>query len=203
MNASFFNEAFAWDERQKLLKCNNDNGPASGCIVSSDEQVKYYGAETEDKVYIPSFFEVINRVYGFDGNPKSSDPRRIAEVTDYAIARGVQTHIGPDGQMAGWWWLRSPANYADYYATHSKGSSLLDNPELERRAKVNDQLRVCDVMDDGHVCTRGSIIDGATSFVSGAGGTCNGTTNGIRPFIRIGRKLADKRRTNRISPLLR
>lgn len=185
LNTSFLNCAFDGNQRRAIVSEYIDNSATSGCIEEASEIQKYCCANTEDKVFILSYADVINPDYGFSVNPSEKDTFRIAEVTDYAIARGVNPTTD-DNRLVGWWWLRSPADYRKYYMLQYPDAyqELLDDDDKRKKAKRCVQLRVCDVMSDGHVCSRGSIVDGHT-FIEEIEGDCDGTANGVRIAIRV------------------
>lgn len=188
LNTEFLNSAFDGNQRRSILTEETDNSRQSGCLEEESEIKKFCCSNTEDRVFILSYADVINSSYGFDRNPSKKDDFRIAEVTDYSIARGVNPSI-ENGRLVGWWWLRSPADYRKYYMFQYPNGyhELLDDDEKEQKAKRCAQLRVCDVMSDGHVCTRGSIVDGRT-FIEEIEGDCDGTANGVRIAIRVKNK---------------
>lgn len=70
------------------------------------------GNDTNDKIYLPSIEEMLETSYGFSGDEKEGDTRRIA-VTDFAEVGGT-----PKKPFAGAmvYWLRSPGNKAGYPA---------------------------------------------------------------------------------------
>ena len=183
LNGEWLNSAFSWSERTHLVKMRCDNSSDSGCIRDVGEKLRHNGNPTDDYVCIPSYAEVVSGKFGFLEDAKQSDPRRICRVSDYAIARGVEAHDGAGGNLVGWWWLRSPANFADYYPDGLESVRGSDAISAEENAKKCAQLRVCDVMEDGRVCTRGSIVDGFHS-VTGVE-PCDGASNGVRPMIEV------------------
>lgn len=182
----FICNAFSDNEQKLIVSKEVSNSPDTGCIDEQSEAIKMQCGKTKNKAFILSYADTINPNYGFNSDPMSADPLRIAPVTDFAIARGVKPSRSPlhNNTLVGWWWLRSPANYKMYYAyTGHKydGSALLDKDVAS--AKEAAQCRVCDVMHDGHVCTRGSIVDGA--FIISAEESCDGTANGVRIAIEV------------------
>ena len=140
----------------------------------------------KNKAFILSYKNTVNAMYGFNLNPMETDPLRIASVTDFAIARGVKPSRSTIDKktLVGWWWLRSPANYKMYYAytRHKYDGGMVLEKDIAN-AKEAAQCRVCDVMHDGHVCTRGSIVDG--TFITSAEESCDGTANGVRVAIEV------------------
>lgn len=70
------------------------------------------GNDTNDKIYLPSIEEMLETSYGFSGDEKEGDTRRIA-VTDFTEVGGT-----PKKPFAGAmvYWLRSPGNKAGYPA---------------------------------------------------------------------------------------
>lgn len=113
---------------------------------------------------------------------------RIASVRDFAIARGVKPSRSTVDKKAlvGWWWLRHRQTIKCIMHTLDIGHKYDGGMVLEKdiaNAKEAAQCRVCDVMHDGHVCTRGSIVDGA--FITSAEESCDGTANGVRVAIEV------------------
>lgn len=128
----------------------------------------------------------------------------IAFMTDYAICRGVcpsdfgnylqyfeypllNNTVQPtetsliemcknqgrwnkgDKLKTGTWWLRSPGN---------------PDARFKNFDEQNDYTRrVCDIMEDGHLCERGSNVDGGLYDRGRRPESCDGTRNGIRPAL--------------------
>lgn len=182
LNGEWFNDAFSWEERAKIVPMVCENFE-SGCITDQGERFRNYVNPTDDMVAIPSYADMVNSEYGFQTDARQPDERRACGVTDFASARGVEVHKNAAGKSVGWWWLRSPANFEDYYPDGPSAQRRGDVADAEANAKKCAQLRVCDVMEDGHICTRGSIVDGF-HFVAGVE-PCDGTANGVRPMIEV------------------
>lgn len=85
LNDDFYSVAFDSDEQGQILTSDVTND-TRGWLVSTDEV-------TQDKVYIPSYYELGLERYGFNGNLGSSGgenaPNRRKIATDYSIAMGV------------------------------------------------------------------------------------------------------------------
>lgn len=69
----------------------------------------------------------------------------------------------------GTWWLRSPGNPNSRFID-------IDLP-------IDYTRRSCDVMDDGHTCTRGSNVDGGAYDRGRRPEACDGSRNGVRPAL--------------------
>lgn len=150
---------------------------------SSLEQ-SYIVPYNDDKVFVLSTEEASREDFGFSSDINTPDTNRLAPVTDYAIARGVRLSYATEeatsqSTIVGWWWLRTPGDPVMYFIGQDY-DSLTDVKKLE--ALEYSATRVCDVMHDGHICTRGSIIDGVTKSKH-ADAACDGTENGVRVAI--------------------
>ena len=98
INSKFFDKAFTTQEQGAVLESlvvNEDGAKGSEA-----------GADTYDKVYVLSIYEVIDPNLGFPTDWKSKGGTRVALNTEYARSRGALTY--PD--MSGAWWLRTPGD---------------------------------------------------------------------------------------------
>ncbi len=100
-NAGFLTTAFTDAEVAKIKTVTVDNSDAENGSGS------YACENTEDKVYLLSYYEANKKLYGLNNN---SD--RIMKTTAYARANGA--YQSDADTAGGFWWLRSP--YDDYYA---------------------------------------------------------------------------------------
>lgn len=95
MNGTFFYEAFSVLEQERILNTEVDNSAAS----TGDMANEYACANTTDKVYLPSYAELVN------GNFKTQ-----MTTSDYSRATGAYMNTGSHFGC-GWWWTRSPYTY--------------------------------------------------------------------------------------------
>ena len=120
LNDSFYNTAFSSTEKARILITKVENGN------EELSHVKKAGNDTEDKVYLPSLYEV----YNFIGTSSASEKvypyfsgltndRRKCAPTQYAKNHGVSEngqYYGTrteDGEYTCYWWLRTPGNSLD------------------------------------------------------------------------------------------
>lgn len=97
----FVQTAFTSTAQSLIAETEVDNSVES----TGDSTNNYVCENTNDKVFLLSYKEVVNSDYGFNSNNT-----RIRVTTDYAKANyASQITISGEG---GWWWLRSP-NYND------------------------------------------------------------------------------------------
>lgn len=101
LNSEFYNTAFSSLDKELILTSDVDNGEKS----TGYDGNKYYCADTQDKVFLPSYREVLS----YYGN--NADKKAIS--SDYANVQGCKK----DGTSA-WWWLRSPYSGESYYASY-------------------------------------------------------------------------------------
>lgn len=98
LNGEFLSVAFTETKSELIVKTtvNNDAGNV------------YSSADTEDKIFLPSYSEMENESYGFTTSAKEADESRVKITTDYA--RAVGTLMKTDAEILGngTYWLRTP-----------------------------------------------------------------------------------------------
>lgn len=107
LNNSFLNTAFTTSE-QSLIKTTTVDNSANSTDSHSNQ---YATTNTNDKLFLPSYREVIDANYRFSTRT-DSHISRVRSVTDYAKAMGVYAYLG----NFSYWWLRSPSHYYAYNA---------------------------------------------------------------------------------------
>ena len=98
LNSKFLDKAFTTQEQGAVLESlvvNEDGAKGSEA-----------GADTYDKVYLLSIYEVIDPELGFPTDWKAKGGTRVALNTEYTKSKRALTN--PD--MAGAWWLRTPGD---------------------------------------------------------------------------------------------
>ena len=103
LNGKFFESAFALGD-SAILTTDVDNG-ASTTNSSSNQ---YVCANTQDKVFLPSYRDCINSSYGFPTSSDEGSDTRCAKPTDWARARGAYYSTYPNFLYNGYYWTRSP-----------------------------------------------------------------------------------------------
>ena len=118
LNDTFYNTAFKSAEKAIILTTQVDNSALTTTDAGSNltQATKYESSYTEDYIYLLSLREVTSIYYGFDSDYNANDPARRKMNTDYAKSQGAYTHTGAYAG-AGYWWLRSPSNGYDNYAS--------------------------------------------------------------------------------------
>ncbi|MBP5603429.1 MAG: InlB B-repeat-containing protein [Treponema sp.] len=119
----FLTSAFTGDELAKIKTTAVDNSVASTGYDSNE----YACENTEDKVYLLSYKEATNPLYGL-----SNDEDRIMQTTDYARANGA--YQSKTEGYGGFWWLRSPG-YSD--SDDARGVEIAGN-NYRRNYYVDD-----------------------------------------------------------------
>lgn len=160
-NEEFLNTAFDTTEQNKIKLVNLNNQ------TSNDIETSRYSwliqENTSDKIFIPSFEDLTSQKYQFDNNFITKDINRKSVLTDYAIAKGCQP-VYSTNTPYGWYWTRTPGDPLSLL----KGEDVIDS-----------QRRVMDVMHDGSICKRGSVVGGDPDD------RCDGSANGVRPMMVI------------------
>lgn len=116
LNEEFYRDAFSEEERAAIKETalTNPDNPEYGTDG---------GADTRDKVFLPSIEEVSSAAYGFDGDIDYDDQARKAKVTPYAGLPGEDMITGGGD---GGWWLRSPG-YASDAAAYVFNSGVVNS----------------------------------------------------------------------------
>ncbi len=89
----FYNNNFTSDEQSSMISTVLDDN-----------------ANTNDKIFLPSYEDMLNSNYGFNGYKENADPARRREATDYAIATDtfVPWNIGAEDDGHGAYYTRTP-----------------------------------------------------------------------------------------------
>ncbi len=108
LNDGFLNTAFSSTEQNLIKTTNVDNGVYSTGYSTN----QYATTNTDDKLFLPSYREVVNADYGFSTS-ENSHVSRVRSSTDYAKAMGVYVDSSSGNPI---WRLRSPYNLSAYGA---------------------------------------------------------------------------------------
>lgn len=111
LNEDFYNTAFSDGQQSRIKK--NQTIDAKSTYSSS-----YDGTTTNDnKVFLLSYWDVINSNYGFSSSYSTYDTARQLKSTDYAQCQGCYKYTTSTRYYGNSWWrLRSP--YNSIYAAH-------------------------------------------------------------------------------------
>ena len=101
LNDEFYNTAFG-DLQQTLIQTTEVDNSVESTGYSSNP---YACENTFDKIFLPSYREVVNSDYGFN------DTARCMLTSDYSRAMGAYMNTSSSYYGNGWWWLRSPLYY--------------------------------------------------------------------------------------------
>ena len=152
LNSKFLDNAFTTQEQDAVLESlvENEDG-AKGSEA---------GADTYDKVYLLSIYEVINPGLGFPDDWKDKGGTRVALNTEYTKSKRALT--GTD--MSGAWWLRTPGDAKNAANVFNEGNVFVrggsvDNFIFAVRPAMN--------IDMSKVLFTSPAEDGKTSGVPG------------------------------------
>jgi hypothetical protein len=106
LNNDFYNQAFSSADQSLINTTTVDNSVASTGYTTN----QYACANTNDKIFLPSYVEVTNAAYGL-----STNASRMRQATDYAKAMGVYVYTS---NGSSYWWLRSPIYNSSYIARY-------------------------------------------------------------------------------------
>lgn len=122
LNLEFYNFAFIL-ESAHIQTTLVDNSAET----TSSTNNTYACENTLDKVFLPSYKDYLNELYGF-----SDANKRCSRLTDYAIARGSYCYTGTHTTYLrnGYYWTRSPcpnvgsSNFSDYAENVNQEGSI-------------------------------------------------------------------------------
>lgn len=102
----------SWLDEKFYSKAFNETEQAMIKTVTIENSDNAYdgaagGEDTQDKVFIPSMFDMTKKAYGFSSDLAARDGKRVCVPTAYAIARGVRAW---DEEGVCDWTLRTAGN---------------------------------------------------------------------------------------------
>ena len=165
LNSKCLDRAFTAQEQGAVLESlvvNEDGAKGSGA-----------GADTYDKVYLLSIYEVIDPELGFPTDWKAKGGTRVALNTEYTKSKRAMT----SSDMSGAWWLRTPGDAKNAANVFNAGNVFV------RGGNVNNfifAVRPAMNIDTSKVLFASPAEGGKTSGVPGADamkevGTYNGS----------------------------
>ena len=115
-NDNFIERAFMTAERKAILTTTVKTGNNTYCLLPGDKYSNTPGGnDTQDKIFLMSYEDMTNPVYGFQSDAKAEDAARTRKNTAFVAAGGsyqldvkFQTAAGENA----FWSLRSPGDYA-------------------------------------------------------------------------------------------
>ena len=110
LNEDFYNTAFSAEQQDIIVYTALDNSAYDGEYVNS----AFDSENTNDKVYLLSYDEVINADYGFNTLFYKSDISRQAQGSDYAKCQGLSVSDVADYAGNSYWLLRTPGGDGAY-----------------------------------------------------------------------------------------
>lgn len=120
LNDDFYNSAFALGNSH--IQTTTVNNRAS---TTNSDYNSYACANTEDKVFLPSYRDYINSSYGFSTSTSSTNTR-YCRTTDWARARRAWYSTSSSYLYNGYYWTRSPRSDHTYSAWCVNHDGYLD-----------------------------------------------------------------------------
>lgn len=144
LNEDFYNTAFNNEEKSKIETTVLDNS------AYSIESEKYDSKDSNDKIFLLSYSDVINKNYGFDSDPHSRDIARRTNGTDYAKIQGLlfdsasaaaKNIFTSEKKVPSGWWLRSAREYSASAANVSSNGLAINYSESGLTALTDVGIR--------------------------------------------------------------
>ena len=114
LNDEFYKTAFGELQQALIATTEVDNSVESTGYSSNP----YACENTNDKIFLLSYSEVVNIDYGFASSPSTYNAARRMLTSDFSRATGAYMNTNSSYYGNGWWWLRSPNYYGSYNARH-------------------------------------------------------------------------------------
>ena len=113
LNNDFYNTAFTAEEKAQIGTSHLEN--------KSTGSSTYDSIDTEDNIFLLSYYDAINSAYGFSSSNNAYDTARQLKGTDYAKCQGLYIHnnSGSSYNRSFFWCLRSP-----YSSSHAAGAGI-------------------------------------------------------------------------------
>jgi uncharacterized repeat protein (TIGR02543 family) len=121
LNDEFYNTAFNTLQQELIQITEVDNSVYSTGYSSNS----YACANTNDKIFLPSYREMVNTAYGFSRNSSDYDTARRRLTSDYSRATGAYMSTDTTYYGNGSWWLRSPYGSGSDYARRVRNNGYI------------------------------------------------------------------------------
>jgi uncharacterized repeat protein (TIGR02543 family) len=128
LNNEFYNTAFNTLQQELIQITNVDNSVDSTGYSSNPNTC----ANTNDKIFLPSYREMVNIAYGFSSDCYADDTARRRLTSDYSRATGAYMNTDTSYYGNGIWWLRSP-NYGYSDRARSVSNNGIRNNDYVHR----------------------------------------------------------------------
>ncbi|MGN0548940.1 MAG: DUF6273 domain-containing protein [Acutalibacteraceae bacterium] len=189
LNEDFYNTAFSASQQSKIKKTHLEN--------KSSYESKYDSADTDDKIYLLSYWDVLNSSYGFSSSYSTNDTARLLKGTEYAKCQGLLTFSNGNSG----WRLRSPMyydfdayvdNYGHTYGTYGYGGvsytsrGVVPALRLEKSTISTASMETAEIISDteNETVTTGVALSGTKVDVNFASGKASfGGVSGNRYML--------------------
>ncbi len=122
LNLVFYEDAFTAADKGKIQTNLTRYNSTGNYTTKDDYTVTSGGTTNEDKVWLPSYYEMGNTYYGTNLYVNKSG--RYAYHTDFAVANKLYID---SNTLRGWYWLRSAGSASSTACTVGSGGSLYGN----------------------------------------------------------------------------
>ena len=133
LNDGFLNSAFALND-EYVATTTVDNG----FDTCNGKNTWNASPDTEDKVFLPSYKDMVTSAYGFPGSEGASDSR-ASKATDYAMAKYTYAYEGEAYLHNSIYWTRSPDSEYRVYVSSVRWDGKVDS----EHATKNEGVRPC------------------------------------------------------------
>ena len=132
LNDDFYNLAFTENEKEKITVSHLEN-------KSYYNESEFNSKDTDDKIFLISVLETLNKNYGFASNGSTEDIARVTSGTDYSKCQGLSSSEYYPGKAS--WLLRTPLDECGFCSVLGNGASSTSMP-LNMLEGIRPALRV-------------------------------------------------------------
>ena len=174
LNNDFFNTAFTDEEKRKIKNSVIEN-LSYNTLTENVGYEKLDGSVTNDKIFLLSYDEVLNKSFGFDSVADNWDVLKRAKSSDYAKSQGLWVEHNSDSELynTSYWTLRTPADFSYKNCTVSNAGYAYDFWEVYSCDNgVRPALRICNHEYTSEVTTESThLSEGVKTFTCECGDT--------------------------------
>ncbi len=123
LNERFYNMAFTSLQQELIQTIRVDNSVGSTGYGTNTNASN----DTYDKIFLPSYTDMINSDYGFNSDIKAEDTARVRATSDYSrVTRAFTSRNKDEYYGNGIWWLRSPTSLGVYDVRRVSMEGMID-----------------------------------------------------------------------------
>jgi uncharacterized repeat protein (TIGR02543 family) len=119
LNGDFLSKYFTTLERNLIsltvTDVGNSENDGNRNLADADEYPWIVQNDTQDEIFVMSYAEKTEAVFGYETEAEKADGKRICHASAYAVFRGIYSvYDAGSGEYGAYYWMRSPADGGAY-----------------------------------------------------------------------------------------